>query len=210
VTPPHVIFLPGALGAAEFWHPVGAMLPVSWEKVYLRWPGIGSQEADPDVRGFDDLVRLVERDLDGPSDLVAQSIGGVVAIRVALRNPDKVRRLVLVATSGGVDVGRLGGTEWRDNYRRNNPGADEWVTRDRSDHTAEIGSISAPTLLLWGDSDPISPLAVGEYLDSLLPNAQLHVIPKGTHSLAVERAQEIAPIITAHLAVEDDQLASLS
>ena len=195
-----VLFLPGALGAAEFWHPVGALLPQAWEKVYLRWPGAGSQAPDPNVRSLDDLVRLVERESKRPSDLVAQSMGGVVAVRVALKHPEMVRRLVLVATSGGVDVAGLGGAEWRDNYRRNNRGAEDWITRDRTDHTHEIQGITAPTLLLWGDDDPISPVAVGEHLQSLLPNARLRVIPGGTHSLAVERAEATAALITTHLA----------
>jgi hypothetical protein len=53
-----VMFLPGALGAAEFWHPVGNLLPNEWKKVYLAWPGLGIEAADESVRGFDDLVRL--------------------------------------------------------------------------------------------------------------------------------------------------------
>jgi surfactin synthase thioesterase subunit len=68
-----LIFLPGALGAAEFWHPVGELLPAEWEKVYLTWPGLGAQDPDPAVRGFDDLVRLVENELTEPSTLIAQS-----------------------------------------------------------------------------------------------------------------------------------------
>jgi pimeloyl-ACP methyl ester carboxylesterase len=194
-----VLFLPGALGAAEFWRPVGELLPDSWEKVYLSWPGLGSQRPDRLVKGFDDLVRLVERELNGASDLVAQSLGGVVAVRVALRHPEKVRRLVLVATSGGVDVAGLGGAEWRDDYRRNHPGAADWIMRDRPDHAGELGAIRAPTLLLWGDSDPISPVAVGEHPRSLLPNARLQVLVGGTHSFAADRPEDVAPVIAAHL-----------
>lgn len=164
-----VLFLPGALGAAEFWCPLGRLLPAAWEKVYLRWPGLGSEAPDRNVRSVDDLVRLVEQELETPSDLVAQSMAGVVAVRVTLRHPEMIRRLVLVATSGGVDVSGLGGAEWRDNYRRNNPHAEDWITRDRTDHTHEIAHIAAPSLLLWGDSDPISPVAVGVHLQSLLP-----------------------------------------
>ncbi|MCW2975681.1 MAG: alpha/beta hydrolase fold protein, partial [Actinomycetia bacterium] len=108
-----VIFLPGAVGAADFWRPVGALLPAAWEKTYLAWPGLGAEPPDPGVHGFDDLVRLVEAELTEPSTLVAQSMGGIVAVRVALRHPGKVRRLVLVATSGGVDVELLGGADWR-------------------------------------------------------------------------------------------------
>src|SRR5437879_10834250 len=118
---PKLIFLPGALGAAAFWHPVGDRLPVEWQKVYLDWPGLGAQRPDPDVRGFDDLVRRVEAELTAPSVLVAQSMGGVVAIRAALKHPDKVQSLVLVATSGGVDVTGLGGADWRADYRAEHP-----------------------------------------------------------------------------------------
>jgi pimeloyl-ACP methyl ester carboxylesterase len=127
-------------------------------------------------------------------------MGGVVAVRVALRNPDKVRRLVLVATSGGVDVERLGGSDWRTGYRESHPAAARWITEDRPDHTEEIPSITAPTLLLWGDRDPVSPIAVAEHLASLLPNAALRVIPGGTHSLALDDAYEVAARIRDHLA----------
>jgi pimeloyl-ACP methyl ester carboxylesterase len=194
-----VLFLPGALGDGRFWHPVGESLPDSWAKQYFDWPGLGDQPPDPTVRGFDDLVRLVEREIDRTVDVVAHSMGGVVAVRIALDQPDRVRRLVLVATSGGVDVARLGGADWREDYRHTYVGADPWVTTDQPDHTQEIGRIEAPTLLLWGEQDQISPVAVGRYLESLLPHATLRVIEGGTHSLALERADEITPVIATYL-----------
>jgi pimeloyl-ACP methyl ester carboxylesterase len=196
----NVIFLPGAVGAAAFWRPVGDLLPAAWKKVYLAWPGLGAESPDPAVRGFDDLVRLVEAELTDESALVAQSMGGIVAVRVALMHPDKLRRLVLVATSGGVDVARLGGSDWRTDYKANYPQAAPWITDDRPDHTGEIPTITAPTLLLWGDSDPISPVSVGEHLGSLLPNATLSVIAGGTHSLALDHARDVASRIREHLA----------
>jgi pimeloyl-ACP methyl ester carboxylesterase len=195
-----LIFLPGALGAAEFWHPVGNLLPAEWAKDYLAWPGLGSQAADPSVRGFDDLVGLVEERLGAASTLVAQSLGGIVAVRVAIRNPQRVRRLVLVATSGGVDVAGLGGSEWRPGYKQNHPAAAPWITDARPDHTKEIPTITAPTLLLWGGKDPISPVAVGEHLASLLPNSVLTVIQDGTHNLALEYADAVAERILEHVA----------
>jgi pimeloyl-ACP methyl ester carboxylesterase len=195
-----VIFLPGAAGAASFWHAVSDLLPTDWQKVCLAWPGLGAESSDPTVRGFDDLVRLVEAELRDETSLVAQSMGGIVAMRVALRHPDKVRRLVLVATSGGVDVTGLGGADWRTAYKADHPAAASWITDDRPDHAVEIATITIPTLLLWGDSDRISPIAVGEHLLSLLPNATLRVVAGGTHSLAVDRAQEAAAQIEAHIA----------
>lgn len=173
---PRVLFLPGARGAAAFWHPVGERLPGGWAKRYLSWPGLGSEPPDPAVRGLDDLVGLVEQELAPCTDLVAQSMGGVVAVRVALKHPETIGRLVLVATSGGVDVAGVGGADWRGGYRRANPTASTWITEDVSDHTREIPSIGAPTLLLWGDAGLISPVAVGERLASLLPKAELRIV----------------------------------
>jgi pimeloyl-ACP methyl ester carboxylesterase len=57
-----------------------------------------------------------------------------------------------------------------------------------------------PTLLLWGDSDPISPIRVGERLASLLPNAHLHIVQGGDHDLAETHAAAIGPLIDKHLA----------
>jgi pimeloyl-ACP methyl ester carboxylesterase len=62
-----------------------------------------------------------------------------------------------------------------------------------------IKRITAPTLLLWGDEDSTSPVAVGEELAALLPNAILHVIAGGTHSFAHDRSHAVAELIAAHL-----------
>ena len=70
----------------------------------------------------------------------------------------------------------------------------------RPDYHDELGKITQPTLLLWGDADPISPLAVGERLRDLLPNASLVKVAGGNHALAHERATELAELVTAHLA----------
>jgi pimeloyl-ACP methyl ester carboxylesterase len=196
-----VVFLPGAGGDPGFWRPVGDRLPaVPGRRTYLGWPGLGDRPADPDVRGLDDLVEMVEGALTRPAALVAQSMGGVVALRVALRRPERVRRLVLAATSGGVDVAGLGGADWRPDYRRQFPRAARWILDERADLTADLGRVPAPALLLWGDRDPISPVAVGERLASLLPDATLRVIPGGGHGFAAERPGDVAPLIAAHLA----------
>jgi pimeloyl-ACP methyl ester carboxylesterase len=197
---PHIVFLPGTAGAAEFWAPVAERLPASWTKVLLGWPGAGEEPHDPGVQSFDDLVSMVAGALVAPSDLVAQSMGGAVAIAVALRHPEKVRRLVLAATSGGIDVASLGGADWRADYRAQYPGAAPWITAERPDHSSAIDRVTAPTLLLWTDDDPISPVAVGERLAELLPHATLQVIAAGGgHAFVRERPLAVASLIAAYL-----------
>jgi pimeloyl-ACP methyl ester carboxylesterase len=196
---PRVVFLPGAVGDGEFWRGVGERLPGSWEKVYVSWPGLGDQPEDRSVGGLDDLVGLVVDNLERPSDLVAQSMGGLVAVGVATLAPASVGRLVLAATSGGVDVSGLGGADWREDYRRAFPGASGWVTGRQPDQTEDLRRLGAPTLLLWGDADPLSPVSVGEHLAGLIPDARLRVIPGGTHDLGREDAGVVAPLIADHL-----------
>jgi pimeloyl-ACP methyl ester carboxylesterase len=195
----HIVFLPGAGGAPEFWQPLGALLPSEWKKTYLSWPGAGNQAHDPEVNGFEDWITLAERKIVGPTVVIAQSMGGIAGIRLALMHPELVTHLVLVATSAGIDVAGLGGQDWRSSYRKTFPHAASWITGERPDHSAEISTIAGPTLLIWGDQDPISPLAVGQRLSELIAHSRLQVIEGGNHDLGRERAGEVAALVMAHL-----------
>jgi pimeloyl-ACP methyl ester carboxylesterase len=194
-----IFFLPGTGASPEFWKPVGERLPPQWSKHYFGWPGLSAQPPDPAINSYDDLVRLVEARLDGPVDLVAQSMGGLIAVRVALAHPSLVRRLVLTATSGGIDVSAFGASDWRADYRKAYPDAPAWITERHTETNLPVENIRCPTLLIWGDADPISPLAVGRHLAARLPDAKLHVIASNDHRFASTRADEVAPLIAAHL-----------
>ncbi len=194
-----VLFLPGSGASPEFWQPCGDLLPAEWPKVYFGWPGLGHQPHDPAVQGLDDLIAMVVARMDGPVDLVAQSMGGVIAARIALAHPQLVRRLVLTVTSGGIDMSALGASDWRIEYRKLFPKAAEWIYAPRVAAPLPVERIAAPTLLIWGDADPISPVAVGQHLHSRIANSQLHVLPGGDHDLARVMADRVAPLIARHL-----------
>ena len=166
----------------------------------VDWPGLGAVPPSDDVQSFDDLVRLARTHLDGPTVVVAQSMGGVVALRLALDPSATVTHLVLCATSGGLDVASLGANDWRRDYRQRWPSAPAWAFDPVDDMTSELASLGAPTLLLWARDDPVSPVAVGRRLASLLPAATLTVLEAGDHSFASTLASEVAPLISEHLA----------
>ena len=196
-----LLLLPGAGADPSFWRPLGELMPAHWEKHYFGWPGLGNQAPSPKVQSFDDLVAMVAAELDDrPVDLLAQSMGGAIALRLALDFPQRIRRLVLTVTAGGLDVSALGAADWRPDYRRAYPRAQSWIMDTRPNFEAELSRITQPSLLLWGDADPISPLAVGERLRSLLPNSTLVTVAGGNHALALERAAELAELVAAHLA----------
>src|SRR5947209_12804753 len=102
---PPIVYLPGAGGTVTFWKPIAERLAKvgAGPAVRFGWPGFGDEPPDDGIRSVADLVAwVVERIPPGPCDLVAQSMGGVVAALIALEHADRVRRLVLCATSGGV------------------------------------------------------------------------------------------------------------
>jgi pimeloyl-ACP methyl ester carboxylesterase len=133
---PRVVFFPGSSGSKAFWRPVARRLPASWTTTLWSWPGAGDQPSDPGVSSYRDLIELAAADMVPASDIVAQSMGGAVAIGLALAHPAKVRRLVLVATSGGLSLNQHTTEDWRAEYRATFPNADPWVSSERPDFTA--------------------------------------------------------------------------
>jgi len=194
-----LLFLPGASGDVELWRPVSERLRHAGARRLIGWPGFGGVPADSRVTGIDELVTLVTAEITEPVDLFAQSMGGVVALRAALEKPSLVRHLVLSVTSGGLDVAALGGIDWRPTFRARNPHLPSWFEDERWDRSARLHEVKAPVLLLFGDADPISPVAVGRRLAELLPDAELVVFEGGTHDLVFERADEVVPHVERHL-----------
>jgi pimeloyl-ACP methyl ester carboxylesterase len=126
-------------------------------------------------------------------------MGGVLALRAALARPRWVTHLVLCATSGGLPMAELGAADWRAGFHSSLSHLPDWFATEQTDLSERLPDVSAPTLLLWGDADPFSPIAAGERLARRLPQARLHVIPGGDHDLGLLHADGVAPLIDAHL-----------
>src|SRR5690606_26881700 len=197
--PSKLFFLPGALGRTEFWHAAAAHLHYPAPKIHVAWPGFGGVPPDPGIRGLDDLVARLLADIDQPSALIAQSMGGVVAILAALQKPALVTHLVLTATSGGMDMAALDAQDWRPAIQASHPDLPDWFASYREDLTPRLSTLHMPSLLLWGDADPISPVKAGQRLASLLPRSALHIFPGGDHYLGSTFAREVATLIDRHL-----------
>ncbi|WP_420232649.1 alpha/beta fold hydrolase [Pseudomonas sp. ABY48] len=72
-SPAKLIFLPGASGNTQFWHPVAERLAHPAQQVHIGWPGFGDTPPVPDVTGMSDLVARVQAEIDRPTALVAAS-----------------------------------------------------------------------------------------------------------------------------------------
>jgi pimeloyl-ACP methyl ester carboxylesterase len=185
---------------ASFWRPVAQLLRPRREPLLVEYPGFGETPPDASIRSLPDLLGLLLPQLPDCFDLVAQSMGGALALRLALEHPARVRRLVLVATTGGIDVRRLGAAEWRtSDWVAQRPEMPRWFVEDQTDLGDRLPGLEAPTLVLIGDADPLAPLGVGEYLRDQIPGASLEIVAGGTHGMAEELPGRIAALIARHL-----------
>jgi pimeloyl-ACP methyl ester carboxylesterase len=65
--------------------------------------------------------------------------------------------------------------------------------------TAKLPAVRVPTLLVFGDADPIGPVAVGELLRDRLPDGRLEIIAGGTHDMTTEQPDLLADLVRSHL-----------
>ncbi len=192
LSPVDVTFVPGAAGLGSFWDPIVERLPAGWSKRTVDLPGLGTVPPRVDIQSYGQLVDHVARAIKGPTVLVGQSMGGFIALKLALRYPELVRRLVLVAAAGGVDMKRLGAQDWRPRDREENPGRPAWAQAHTVDLSSELHRIEVPALLIWATRDVLSPLSVAERMAAKLPRARLLTFDTDDHWLARRYADETA------------------
>lgn len=194
-----LLFLPGASGNSQFWRPLADQLDHPGERHFVRYPGFGDMPADGLINSLEDLSQQIAGYIDKPTAIFAQSMGGILAISLAMQFPSLITHLVLSVTSGGIDMRRFDAVDWRADFGMANPQLPNWFMCDHSNLQPDLAALTQPTLLLWGDADPISPVAVGEYLKQQIPKADLHIVAGGQHDLALVHADSLAPLADHHL-----------
>jgi 3-oxoadipate enol-lactonase/4-carboxymuconolactone decarboxylase len=69
----------------------------------------------------------------------------------------------------------------------------------RMDLRPIIHRIAAPTLVIAGADDPATPVAMAEELRSTTPEAEMSVLPRAAHLLAIEQAEKAAAYLVSFL-----------
>jgi pimeloyl-ACP methyl ester carboxylesterase len=179
------------------------------------------------------VVRMLDA-LEIPRAVLGgNSLGGHVALEVALSEPDRVSGLILTGSAGLFERRFARGVSHRPTaeYVRArmcevvcDPAliTPEWVAsvwaavnaRDcarrvvrfaratrRERVEDRLGAIRAPTLLVWGREDRITPPAVGERFRALLPDAELWLLARCGHVPMLERPGDFSRIVAGWLDV---------
>ncbi|MBN6512925.1 alpha/beta fold hydrolase [Acinetobacter pittii] len=195
----NLIFLPGASGSTAFWHPLIEKLPQHYQTKIIGYPGFGDTPQSLEVKSFEDLTNHVVDQINEESVIVAQSMGGIFAVAAALQKPQLVKGLVLIATSGGINLERFNVQDWREAYRQTFLKYPDWFITTNANYEEFLSDINIETLLIWGDQDPVSPVEVGTYLNQIFKNSRLHIVKGGDHQLGEKHADEVATQIKDYL-----------
>jgi pimeloyl-ACP methyl ester carboxylesterase len=180
-----LMLLHGAFGTIATWGPLLGLLAESRQVITVEFQGHG-HTADVDrpltyEQLADDVVALMgQLNLD-QADIAGYSMGGNVALQVAIRHPDVVRKLVIISGTYRSDgeypevlagVQALNpdffvGTPIEESYRQAAPNPEDFsvlvekvktlLTTEFSWPETDVESIAAPAQLVIGDSDTVRP-----------------------------------------------------
>lgn len=158
--------------------------------------------------------------------LIGHSMGGAIAQMVALESSERVAGLALVGTGAKLRVAPhfLEGIQndfentarllvenyfvpdtapsFKEKSLRQLLATGNVVTHndfaacDAFDVRARVSSITAPTLVICGRGDKMTPLKSSEYLARAIPHARLVVIENAGHMVMLEQAGEFSAAVT--------------
>jgi pimeloyl-ACP methyl ester carboxylesterase len=178
----------------------------------------------------EDVLAVLER-LSGRAFLVGHSLGGAIALNVALHYPDRIGGLGLIGTGAHLRVlpellellqrDFEAAVElildWafakkpepkllakaREQMRRNGQKTllRDLLTCDSFDVMDKLGQIGVPTLIVCGREDKLTPVKYSEYLRDHIPNASLKVIEGAGHMVMLEQPEQLNQAIREFLAL---------
>jgi pimeloyl-ACP methyl ester carboxylesterase len=215
---PPVLVLHGGLGSLEDMGPQIRALAGSRLVVAPDSRGHGrSTDADAPLSYrlmADDMLGLLDALDLRRVDIVGWSDGGIIGLEIAARHPERVGRLVVIGANSDPD-GLVQPPPADPEvpprpafYARTAPDPAHWPVFYRKVATmwrtqphftpAELGRITAPTLVMAGEFDAIRPEHTHQ-LARAIPGAEEAIIAGASHSLPSERPDIVNPLILAFL-----------
>ena len=161
--------------------------------------------------------------------LMGHSMGGAIALALALRSRPAIAGLILIGTGARLRVtdqilsmvlsdydravNSIAQYSWADTAPETlvRSGQELLMAQDpavvHGDYTAcnnfdvmgRLGEISVPTLVISGSEDRLTPVKYGDYLSKSIPCAQHRLVEGGGHMMALEQGSEVAKFVSRFL-----------
>jgi pimeloyl-ACP methyl ester carboxylesterase len=223
---PRPIFIHGAGGGPETWQ----LQEPRFEGCYVvSLPGHPAGTALSSVGGYAEWTAGAIGEIPGPRVLVGHSMGGAVALQVAMDQPDLVDGVVMVASGARLFVPDAAFEGARTDFtaecarllRKGWPSADdatvaaeaefmiangqETLLRDYRacsdfDVRARLGDVAVPVLVVAGTDDALTPPRLAEELAAGLRQSLAVIVPDTGHWPMKERPASIDLLIAGFLA----------
>jgi len=225
-----LVLVHGAGGSRNHFTDVMTALPSWIEPVALDLPGHGdspgyapatlNEAADIAVEAIHDLA------IATPYALVGHSLGGGVALTMALRHPGRISHLALIATAPGLNLhprlfAMLSGTNdvefikagfpsdvdetlidtiVRDLHRTRPKPHSGYLASGQPDLAALLPEVLVPALVIIADRDAVVSPRKSRAMAAALPHSRITTLT-GNHYLPLDRPGEIASEISEFLNV---------
>lgn len=230
-TPP-MLLIHGAAGSRLDWplplRKMGAIVPD------LNGHGKSAGEGRETIREYaEDMAALLDALEIERAFICGQSMGGAIALTMALAHPARVRGLILIASGARLRVHPDILTQARRNpaavadilfkwlwsgetdeatrekgkaafmAQRPEVIARDYLACDAYDVRDRLGEVNAPSLVLCGTADVMAPPKYSEALAAGIPDATLRLFDGAGHNLHLERPVEVAAATADWMAVRD-------
>jgi pimeloyl-ACP methyl ester carboxylesterase len=211
-TGPNVLLVHGGASDRRDWLGTLAALADRFTMYAPDLAGFGDTERRAAGYYLTDLIDFLEQFIEtlglGHPTLVGHSLGGRVALGVAIARPDLVDNLVLVDAAGLGRTSRLGLAlvavfeRLRKLLRLPSPSPTFLAHEDDDPDWAcveDLPKISAPTLIIWKERDPYLPVANARRAAQLIPGAILEFVPGTGHAPHKSDADTFQRLLTDFL-----------
>lgn len=225
-----LVLLHGLSGSARWWARNIRALSARYRVLVPDVIGFGRSRLPasrlpsvPEVAGV--LAQWVQLAAGEAAHVVGHSMGGQLAVHLAARSPDCVRRLALVDSAGlprpltprnvmrfAYEVApprRWGDPTFLPVIVGDALAAGPWTLLRAVRHILGddvrplLGQLRQPTLLLWGEHDAIIPVEHGEEMRRSIPGSRLLVLSGAYHNPMVDRPDDFNQALLAFLSGEE-------